>query len=173
MRTYYSLTNSLIRIIIILIPFFVCSCPAIDPSYTQAYYNFITLEGDLFETNQNYLIENLYGINDNGYRRKFGHEGMFNNVNYFKIDLWPASPLYIEYGNGDIDTLTVTYGPSGVNPTSEFGKLSFVKWELNGVLIADWDFKKNPELRDSILKENKSGISQYRTTFPVPVIITK
>lgn len=87
-------------IAVVLMPL-LSSCPFADPGFTQAYYTFTTANGDLFATNSNYIIDNLYGTNENGYRRKFYYEGEYDGVNYFKIDSWPSSPLYIDYGNGD------------------------------------------------------------------------
>ena len=153
--------------------FGLASCSSPDPTHSEIFYTFRTNEGDLFETNSDYLIENLYGENEDGYRREFVHLGMFDSVNYFRIHSWPSSPIFVDYGTGEIDTLTVTYGPSGHNPLSKFSKIEFIQWKLNGSVITEWDFNKNPGLRDSVLSEFGVAIYPDQSFYPIPVVIPK
>ena len=155
---------------------FIIGCePALirEPKATQVYYNFITSEGlDFFQTHSNYLSSELTANDETGNVRPIILDGARDGISYFRTWPWTSNPMYFDYGNGDMDTLTMELFPSNINPVSDFNKLNRIKFFFNQKLITDWNFEVDPNLRDSIHRYNGPEMAPY-LEFPVSLIIVK
>ena len=72
----------------------------------------------------------------------------------FVLGGWAGPITYFHYGNGDIDTLSVSFVPDFDSPIANFKRIKYVRFYFNNKLIEEWDFNNHPEKRDSILMFN-------------------
>jgi hypothetical protein len=94
---------------------------------------------------------------------------------------WPGhlwkEEIYIDYGNGDIDTLTLDWEPQDVAVEDvflykgrKFEAVDNVTISFNGTPVVLWDFIANPGLKNEIPSRN-SLQARDRSDFD-PVVIT-
>lgn len=132
-----------------------------EPAALNYFFQIKSLEGgkevDFFSVNLNYNYSDLAIKNDNGIhfdaesgKLPEGSGPMYIDiVQYFNETKSFATErifntLYLDYGNGDIDTLTQTTKPTNGsflvnNPDSIF-------FFLNGKMVVKYDFKANQKL---------------------------
>ena len=171
--------NIAISGIILLVSFSSCDNGE-KPIIWGEYFRFVTSEDvDLFMGYPEYSTDKVsyYGERDRVLGFQFvdtlDYGYRFCLANHFQY-----VESYIDYGNGDIDTLTVSWSPpetsiyqvySGSNGVS-FTNIDWVKIHFNKILVADWDFVNNPELSKTIIQRN----NLYRRGYPDydPIVIT-
>jgi hypothetical protein len=117
---------------------------------------------DFFIGNSTYNVDSIVYTNRVGYIGKFEVAKLATENRFAWGDL--ASPvIYIDYKNGDIDTIkqvSIPTEPSGSIP--KWDRLDNLKVYFNGQLVKEFDFLANPNLR-----------SEYRASNSGPSIGTK
>lgn len=147
-------------LVIVLISFCVLSCE--QTNYTPVqwvdYYMFITNEdSDLFNAYPDYdaskvTMGSLYES------RGYDFLDTVNTVLRFGWAAWRGVENYIDYGNGDIDTLTFSWEPQDITFEEafkdKFKAADKITIAFNGIPVAVWDFIADPGLRNEIPARN-------------------
>jgi len=134
---------------------FLFSCTGAKPLTWVDYFMFVTSEDkDLFNSYSEYDVDKLvYGLPE--ISRGFDYADSINGFYRFGLRNHIKHQIsYIDYGNGDIDTLTLSWKPSSVpiGDVFKFKDLPFkavdeVSIYFNGELVVLWDFIKDPGLK--------------------------
>lgn len=132
-----------------------------EPVQWINYFQFVTREDtDLFisypQYNANQMVFGLPGT-----FRAFDFVDTVNNMYRFGWVTFMKADNYLDYGNGDIDTLTISWEPAEVLVQNvfmykdrPFSAVDKVTISFNGVPVTVWDFIADPGLRDEIPRRN-------------------
>ena len=110
-------------------------------------------QNDFFTNNNTYIPDSVKIKHESdGVYQKF-YDRFFNNAYVFTLSGYGnTNQFYIDYQNGDIDTLTKVINPQKNSlRISEMKKLT---WYFNGKVIKEFDFENNPGLSDELYNRN-------------------
>ena len=137
------------------------ACPnvgVVDPKPEPMHYLVFKNKGenvDFFIGNANYNVDSIE------YKTNLGYvHGKFSitkraTENILGWGALGASEIYLDYKNGDVDTLTQVATPSKSDGTIPgFANLQRLKIYFNGQLVKDLDFAGNPTLKQSYRERN-------------------
>ena len=156
---------------------FGCDNNEFEPIEWDTYFVFLNQDkSDFFDSNLEYdpagIIMRTNGINMTPHLDTLGTINRFHR----RSALWDIQ--YIDYGNGDIDTLTMIWQPSEVNDPyynkgTYFGSVDNIKFYLNEALVAEWDFIKDPGLKTDIVRSNGTAFKNNADFNPVLIVLPK
>lgn len=171
--------NKIKQVIFYLLVIFLLSCDENigEPIQWSTYFVFVNQDNsDFFDSNLDYDPTRIVMVT-NGIDFIL-HLDTLSSVNRFRRGsaLWDIQ--YVDYGNGDIDTLTMVWNPSDVNEPffdngTYFGSVDNIKFYFNKVQVAEWDFIKDPEMRMKIVQRNADALRNNVDFDPVIIVIPK
>lgn len=140
-----------IPLIILLTPLLITSCESEvgEPLDWDHYYKFVDADGnDFFDTHPDYEIPSIF-FNRTPDIHGFSDTAISNGQRILGVDgfIWArGEPTLFDYGNGDIDTLELSWTPSDIDQPSIDNKLKTMSYYFNGELVDHWDFERDPDL---------------------------
>ncbi len=152
-----------------------CSCqPQESPGEPPVWSHFIRLETkegkDYFEANVNYKISDLQICS---YRSEpFCTLITSDTIYYTKKDGFNVIGVnrkintLLDFGNGDIDTLTSQWGPN-IDPSDDLRNLDYLDVFYNGKKVFHYDFKNNDPSWEEMMKRNGNKFKEDLIIIPI------
>ena len=166
------------QVILYLFIGFLVSCTGpVEPFEWSTYFVFVNQDNsDFFDSNLDYDPSGIVMVT-NGIGFIF-HLDTLSSINRFRRGsaLWDVQ--YIDYGNGDLDTLRMEWSPPEVIDVyfakgEHFGSVDNIKFFLNDLLVEEWDFVKDPGLRMRIVRSNTDASKNDADFDPVIIVLPK
>ncbi len=149
--------------------FIFCGCPRDTDTKPNPppnfYFDFIKKneKTDFFINNTNYVYKNMM---QQGIGSSSVFKATYNLVNNRPVfNIWPKS--YIFHGNGDIDTLSISFEPQSAK--DDIFKSDNLKIFFNGQMVKEFDFKNNSGLLEELRDKNCGNCDATR---PGAIIIS-
>jgi hypothetical protein len=176
--------KNLLLIIVPLTILISCDRNNSKPIHWADYYTFITSEeADLFNSYPDFdagKITMSHFTMGSLYVRGYDFLDTVNTELRFGWAAWRGEESYIDYGNGDIDTLTISWEPQDVTFENvfiykgwPFKAVDKVTISFNGTTVAVWDFIADPGLRLEIRSRNTLRTKDDPDYDPVVIILPK
>lgn len=159
-----------ILVITLLMLLYSCESTKVgDIAQWDDYFVFITSEdADLFNSYPQYDAGKVTFGSSLGVLRSFDFVDTVDNIHRFGWVTFIYEENYIDYGNGDIDTLTMSWEPKKVKVEDvfmyrdiQFKAVDKITFSFNGSTVAVWDFMANPELKEEIPRRNNPSGPSY------------
>jgi hypothetical protein len=139
-----------------------------DPIFWNTYIVFENNKEDLFLSSVNYDESKLsITIPDLNYTFQNLNLEFVNNRNRYVLNTTGKNPVLLDYGNGDIDTLTFTFTESP-DPNSPYVLEAW--YYLNGLEVANMNFTSEM-INELGLRNNPDNISW--TNDPILIVLPK
>ena len=166
--------NIILYICSLAVLFGVVSCdklpvtdPLNEPGFFFKFKQKTGEQNDFFTINNTYIPDSVKIKYDNyTYYKKFYYR-LFNNAYIFGFgDYRDANLYYIDYQNGDIDTLSKVVVSQHQSPTIK--GIDKLTWYFNGKMLKEFDFKNNEGLREELYNKNCFGC--YDTAIIIDIL---
>lgn len=129
-----------------------------EPHEWFHYFSFVTEEGaDFFQSNPNYEIPSVHIVNG-GIDASFEDTISVDGVTALGLHpfVWArGSTILLDYNNGDIDTLQITWTPDDIEFASSSNDLQSMDHVFNQNLVNTWDFIDSPMLLFNLQNRNQ------------------
>lgn len=141
-----------------------------EPIVLMLYFSFVTAEGgDFFKS------DDRYNVNDVTFSCRIVHQlYTLNNKSVFETN-YNSCESFIDFGNGDRDTLKVEWLPYdyfGAN-AGDAKDLEKVIFTYNGVVIETWNFNPDLQFFWELVDRNAIKLDNVRSANPIVITIPK
>lgn len=153
--------------------FALCNCTNSEgePPAWSNYYILVDENGkDFFDNNSDYELNKLLGCTQIPDRcpisifAEYDQQSMsayFNSSHLLSFSAFTPFPIYLDFGNGDIDTLSWNWSPSNAKNENNYLELKTYSHIYNGKIVEKWEFQNRQEVNDWI----NGNISVFRSNF--------
>lgn len=151
------------------------SCqPQESPGEPPVWSHFIRLETtegkDYFTVNDNYKISNLKlcTIRSESFCTLVTSDTLYyaEKEGFNVIGVGKSGDRFLDFGNGDIDTLTYQWSPN-VDPSSNFNNLDYFDVFYNGKKVFRYDFKNDTPSWQDLMVRNGNKFKENLIIIPI------
>ncbi len=172
----------IIFVLIIIIAFSNCTDSGGEPPVWSNYYILVDENGlDFFDNNPDYDLSKLRVCFDfpGNCTELLAREDLksmytfFNSSYVFEFPVFYKNPNIIDFGNGDIDTISWQWSPVRTDYENAYHKLNSYSHIYNGEIVEKWEFQNRQEVNDWIngnISVFKNSIEEFEKMRVVKIV---